>query len=103
MSKKPFDSKTAKKLISEYAEKINILTRENLTLKKQLEDSQTSLRLNKDILFTHFNKNKTDLIKYPAQKIDEVYTIPETVINIFNEAFYGCSYIKTINVLITGF
>ena len=62
MSKKSFDSKTARKLITEYAEKINILSRENQVLKKQLEDLQTSLRLNKDILFTHFSdKANNDL------------------------------------------
>lgn len=66
MSKKSFDSKTAKKLINEYAEKINILTRENQLLKKQLEDAHTSLKLNKDILYTHFsqkvNKDSSQLI-----------------------------------------
>ena len=66
MSKKAFDSKTAKKLINEYAEKINILTRENQLLKKQLEDAHTSLKLNKDILYTHFsqkvNKDSSQLI-----------------------------------------
>ena len=65
-SKKSFDSKTAKKLINEYAEKINILTRENQLLKKQLEDAHTSLKLNKDILYTHFsqkvNKDSSQLI-----------------------------------------
>ena len=40
-NKKTFDSKTAMKIINEYAEKINILSRENSTLKKQLEDAQT--------------------------------------------------------------
>lgn len=85
MSKKPFDSKTAKKLISEYAEKINILTRENLTLKKQLEDSQTSLRLNKDILFTHFNKNKTDISSLLNDLKKENLRLSEKIAWLFSE------------------
>ena len=55
-NKKTFDSKTAMKIINEYAEKINILSRENSTLKKQLEDAQTSLKLNKEILYNYFSK-----------------------------------------------
>ena len=39
MKKKQFDSQTAKKIINDYAEKINLLSRENQVLKKQLEDS----------------------------------------------------------------
>ena len=59
-NKKTFDSKTAMKLINEYAEKINILSRENNTLKKQLEDAQTSLKLNKEILYNYFSKKITN-------------------------------------------
>ena len=56
-NKKTFDSKTAMKIINEYAEKINILSRENSTLKKQLEDAQISLKLNKEILYNYFSKS----------------------------------------------
>jgi hypothetical protein len=45
------------KIINEYAEKINILSRENSTLKKQLEDAQISLKLNKEILYNYFSKS----------------------------------------------
>lgn len=40
MKKKQFDIQTAKKIINEYAEQINLLSRENKVLKKQLEDSK---------------------------------------------------------------
>lgn len=86
MSKKSFDSKTAKKLINEYAEKINILTRENQLLKKQLEDAHTSLKLNKDILYTHFsqkvNKDSSQLI-IDLQK--ENTRLSEKVENLYKE------------------
>lgn len=43
-----------------------------------------------------FNKDKTKLIQYPIGKIDEHYTIPQSVISIGNSAFYNCSTIKNI-------
>ena len=58
MKKKQFDSQTAKKIINEYAEKINLLSRENAVLKKQLEDSKISLKINKDILYSHIKSKK---------------------------------------------
>ena len=58
MKKKQFDSQTAKKIINEYAEKINLLSRENNVLKKQLEDSNISLKINKEILYSHIKSKK---------------------------------------------
>ena len=58
MKKKQFDVQTAKKIINEYAEKINLLSRENKVLKKQLEDSKISLQINKDILYSHIKSKK---------------------------------------------
>ena len=58
MKKKPFDVQTAKKIINEYAEQINLLSRENKVLKKQLEDSKISLQINKDILYSHIKSKK---------------------------------------------
>ena len=58
MIKKQFDSQTAKKIINEYAEKINLLSRENQSLKKQLEDAKISLQINKDILYQHIKSKK---------------------------------------------
>lgn len=58
MKKKPFDAQTAKKIINEYAEQINLLSRENKVLKKQLEDSKISLQINKDILYSHIKSKK---------------------------------------------
>ena len=58
MKKKQFDIQTAKKIINEYAEQINLLSRENKVLKKQLEDSKISLQINKDILYSHIKSKK---------------------------------------------
>ena len=58
MKKKQFDAQTAKKIINEYAEKINLLSRENKVLKKQLEDAKISLQINKDILYSHIKSKK---------------------------------------------
>jgi len=58
MKKKQFVSQTAKKIINDYAEKINLLSRENKVLKKQLEDSNISLKINKEILYSHIKSKK---------------------------------------------
>ena len=58
MKKKQFDAQTAKKIINDYAEKINLLSRENNVLKKQLEDSKISLQINKEILYSHIKSKK---------------------------------------------
>ena len=43
-----------------------------------------------------FNKDKTELIRYPAGKTEESYTIPESVQKISNFAFSGCAGLKAI-------
>ena len=58
MKKKQFDAQTAKKIINEYANQINLLSRENKVLKKQLEDSKISLQINKEILYSHIKSKK---------------------------------------------
>ena len=58
MKKKQFDAQTAKKIINEYANQINLLSRENKVLRKQLEDSKVSLQINKDILYSHIKSKK---------------------------------------------
>ena len=45
-----------------------------------------------------YNKEKTELIQYPAGKQDEYYIIPEGVTSIEKYAFYGCSYLKSITI-----
>ena len=58
MKKKQFDSQTAKKIKNEYAEKINLLSRDNNVLRKQLEDANISLKINKEILYSHIKSKK---------------------------------------------
>lgn len=45
-----------------------------------------------------YNKNKTELIKYPAGKPDDSYTISNTVTKIDHNAFYACENLKNITV-----
>ena len=46
-----------------------------------------------------FNKEKTEIIRYPAGKKDITeYTIPSTVISIEDSAFEGCSSLKNITI-----
>jgi len=44
-----------------------------------------------------YNKNKTVLIAYPAQKTDEEFTIPSTVTEIANNAFENAVYLKRVS------
>ena len=48
-----------------------------------------------------FNKDKTELICYPAQKSSDKYDIPDTVVKIADWAFAGCSQLKNINIPIS--
>lgn len=43
-----------------------------------------------------FNKEKTELIRYPAGKSDETYHIPEGVKTVKTGAFAGCDQLKNI-------
>ncbi len=43
-----------------------------------------------------FNKDKTALIRYPAGKTDTLYTIPDTVTQIYGSAFQGCTNLESI-------
>ena len=45
-----------------------------------------------------FNKAKTELMCYPAQKSGVSYTIPNGVTSIDNYAFYNCSSLNSINI-----
>lgn len=45
-----------------------------------------------------FNKKMTKLIKYPASKSTEEYTVPKTVTTICKEAFYGAKNLATVKI-----
>lgn len=45
-----------------------------------------------------FNKDKTTLIKYPMAKKGTVYTIPNTVTYISDDAFNGCKQLAAITI-----
>ena len=45
-----------------------------------------------------FNKDKTILIKYPANKNDVSYTIPGSVTEINNNAFRGCKGLTSVTI-----
>ncbi len=45
-----------------------------------------------------FNKEKTELLKYPQGKEDEEYTIPSRIAYIGKYAFTDCTQLKTITV-----
>ena len=43
-----------------------------------------------------FNKDKTEIIKYPEGKTDNSYTIPNSVTSMLREAFYRCTSLTSI-------
>ena len=45
-----------------------------------------------------FNKEKTEIICYPAGKVADLYTIPDSVTNIGENAFRGCNNLKNVAV-----
>ena len=45
-----------------------------------------------------FNKDKTELIRYPAGKTDTSYSIPDSVTSIGDSAFYYCSSLTSITI-----
>ena len=74
---KKFDIETAKKLLTIYAENVNYYLRENQFLKTQLEDNQTSLELNKELLFKELNRkfgesNIIESLKKENERISKI-------------------------------
>ncbi len=67
--KKKFDALTAKKIISEYADKINFYMKQNEVLKAQLDDMVTTLNINKTILYEQLldNSQSKDFISVLTQ------------------------------------
>ena len=45
-----------------------------------------------------FNKDKTELIRYPAGKTDTSYSIPNSVTSIGGSAFSGCSSLTSVTI-----
>lgn len=43
-----------------------------------------------------FNKDKTEIVKYPAKKADKEFTIPSTVKTINRQAFYRVEYLENL-------
>ena len=83
---KKFDIETAKKLLSIYAENVNYYLRENQFLKSQLEDNQTSLELNKELLFKELNKKFGESNVIECLK-NENERISKTTQKLFKEKF----------------
>jgi ABC-type tungstate transport system substrate-binding protein len=63
-------------------------------------DVETSSPYFKSVDGVLFNKSLTDLVEYPAGKLNTTYTIPETVTSINSNAFWDCQ--KIISLVIPG-
>lgn len=45
-----------------------------------------------------FNKDMTILIRYPEGAVDSSYVVPNSVVEIYSNAFIGCNFIKSITL-----
>ena len=70
--KHKFDIKTAKKLLSTYAEKITFYMKENELLKNQLRDLETTLQINKYLISIHSKYFYSFPNNYPASSIRNI-------------------------------
>jgi hypothetical protein len=56
-SKRENDMKTARKIINEYADKVNLYMKENTILQRQVDDLKETLKLNKDLMTKFISQN----------------------------------------------
>ena len=81
-----FDIQTAKKLLSSYAEKVNLYMKENQNLKSELKDIKTSLEINKEILFKNLNiQIKDDKKNYLKQLKEENERLSNNISKLYEE------------------
>ena len=66
------------------------------SLKKIIVENQNSSYLSEDGVL--FNKDKTVLIKYPEAKAETSYSVPSTVTEIGEYAFYNCVNLENITI-----
>lgn len=45
-----------------------------------------------------FNKSKTDLLRYPCGKLDSMYSLPDGVITVVENAFANCNKIQSVTI-----
>jgi len=88
--KTSFDQKSAIKLINEYwiiilfnryAEKINILSKENQHLNQNLADVKSTLIINKKLLYEHINKNNSDV---STELVKEIKVENQRLVKVIN-------------------
>lgn len=74
--KKKYDSETARKIINDYAEKLNVYICENNSLSKQLEDMKVNLSINKKIMLVSISENSnkaiTEEITKEMEKLSQI-------------------------------
>ena len=81
-----FDIQTAKKLLSSYAEKVNLYMKENQNLKSELKDIKNSLEINKEILFKNLNiQIKDDKKNYLKQLKEENERLSNNISKLYEE------------------
>lgn len=59
---------------------------------------KNNLYLSTDEYGVLFNKQQTELIKFPQKNQLSFYEIPSTVIKICSDAFFGCEYLKNVTI-----
>jgi hypothetical protein len=100
--KKKFDSVTAKKIINEYAEKLNYYMRENKILKMEMDDMKTTLSLNKELLFSYISQNKTDKDQLYAEIREENKRLTEKINLMFADRSQIEKKVMIINLVVSN-
>ena len=114
MHKKTFDKKVAMKLLNQYAERYNRISEENKCIRMQMQDLQSNIVINKEIIETFLSSSPSDIkenklitqynkeVKNLHESLKHLSTEKEKMLKkvlkvlLFIEALFGNHILKSI-------